>query len=531
MKKFNTAGPSITEDHYMVDPLTRFDLDEVENLIDDKRYFVLHAPRQTGKTTSLFALMKYLNDQGRYRAVYANIETAQTARHHVDQGMRTICGTLEEVADMYLGDKRLHDWTQAAWAAKGEHGVLAGLLKQWSEADPRPLVLMLDEVDALVGDTLVSLLRQLRAGYGQRPASFPQSVILCGVRDVRDYRIHTSHQEIITGGSAFNIKTKSLRLGNFTQKETENLWREYELETGHAIDPAIYPELWLDTMGQPWLVNALGYELTWEDRDLRKHYDRPITLSAYQAARERLIQSRATHLDQLTYKLQEDRVRRTIAPILSGRTTEEQIPEDDLQYNEDLGLIQTRPQLRIANRIYQEVIPRVLTWTTQVMITHEQVWYVRADRQLDFPKLLTAFQQFFREHSEAWLEGFSYKEAGPQLLLQAFLQRIVNGGGRINREYGLGRKRTDLLIEWPLDENQGFFGPIQRVVIELKLLRTAPETTLVDGLLQTAAYADLVGANEAYLILFDRRPNQDWDSRIWQKSLTQGKWEIGVWGM
>ena len=531
MKSFNTAGPCKTDLHYILDPLKRFNLAEVEYFIEQQRYFVLHAPRQTGKTTSLFALMDHLNHQGRYRAVYANIETAQTARHHVDQGMRAICGTLEEVAELYLGDNRLHEWTQTAWASRGEHGALAGLLKKWSAADPKPLVLMLDEVDALVGDTLVSLLRQLRAGYGQRPASFPQSVILCGVRDIRDYRIHTAHQEIITGGSAFNIKAESLRLGNFTKEETENLWHQHELETGQLIDPAIYPELWLDTMGQPWLVNALGYELIRKDPNLKEQYHHPITLEAYREARERLIQSRATHLDQLTDKLREERVCRIIGALLSTEAIDERFPQDDLQYIEDLGLIRRKPQLAIANRIYQEVLPREITSPIQDVLVQPQTWYLRPDHYLDFPKLLTAFQQFFREHSEAWLERFEYKEAGPHLLMQAFLQRIVNGGGRINREYGLGRKRTDLLIEWPLNEKQGFFGPVQRIVIELKLLKKAPETTLTDGLKQTAEYADSVGANEAYLILFDRRLGQDWDSRIWHKKLMQDKWDIEVWGM
>jgi hypothetical protein len=82
-------------------------------------------------------------------------------------------------------------------------------------------VLLLDKVDALVGDTLISLLRQLRAGYPQRPASFPQTIVLCGVRDLRDDRIHASSEyEPITGGSAFNIKPKSVRLGDFSAAET-----------------------------------------------------------------------------------------------------------------------------------------------------------------------------------------------------------------------------------------------------------------------------------------------------------------------
>lgn len=529
-KTFNTAGPSVPGKHYMIDPLRRIDLPEIEALIAQERYFVLHAPRQTGKTTLLLALMHHLNQGTQYRACYANIEPAQTARQDVVRGLRTVCDAIARAVVEYLADPRLHVWLEEAWAAAGPDGALTGLLERWSRASDRPLVLMLDEVDALVGDTLISVLRQIRAGYAQRPASFPQSVILCGVRDVRDYRIRTGHEEVITGGSAFNVKAKSLRLGNFSLEETKSLWRQHEEDTGQTIDPAIWSELWEDTWGQPWLVNALGYEVTWEDRALRDR-SRPITLERYHAARERLIQSRATHLDQLIDKLREERVRRVVADLLGGEAVGRRYPPDDLQYVEDLGLIVRRPQVRIANRIYQEVIPRELTSTTQDNLPYKTDRYVRADHHLDMPKLLRAFQQFFRENSESWLDGFEYAEAGPQLLMQAFLQRIVNGGGRISREYGLGRRRTDLLVEWPLDERQGFTGPVQRVVIELKLLRKSPEAILAKGLEQTADYADRCGADEAHLILFDRRPGRSWEERIWHRSEAHAGHVIGVWGM
>jgi hypothetical protein len=350
------------------------------------------------------------------------------------------------------------------------------------------------------------------------------------VRDVRDYRIHTANQEIITGGSAFNIKAESLRLGSFSRDEMQALWQQHQDASGQVIDPAIYPELWLDTQGQPWLVNALGYELIWKNRRLRDPRQ-PITLADYKMARESLIQSRATHLDQLTDKLREERVRRVVAPLLEGGEALDSVSLDDRQYVEDLGLIRTRPQLEISNRIYREVIPRDLTWATQTGIAQQQSWFLTGERRLDMAKLLTAFQQFFRENADAWIQQFDYKKAGPQLLLQAFLQRIVNGGGRISREYGLGLRRTDLYLEWPLDEAQGYSGPVQRVVLELKLLRYSLEKTLADGLTQTADYADRCGADEAHLLIFDRRGELSWDERIWQRQESQGSQAISVWGM
>jgi len=468
-KFFNNAGPSVTRKHYNIDPLQRIDVDNIEHLIAQERYFVLHAPRQTGKTTCLLSLMQHLNQQGDYQVLYANIEATQAMRGDVQQGMQTIVSVIARAARLYLKNTTLFDWLQQHQQTVHSSDLVTSLLEYWTVQSDKPTVLLLDEVDALIGDTLISLLRQIRAGYGQRPDAFPQSIVLCGVRDVRDYRIQNQDKEIITGGAAFNIKAKSLRLGNLSQLEVKALWLQHTSETGQQIDEAIFPALWADTQGQPWLVNALGYELTWDNKQLRNR-SMPITLADYWQARENLIQSRTTHLDQLTDKLKEARVHKIIAILLAGENhATADLANDDLQYVEDLGLIQRNPMLAISNRIYQETIPRELTYSTQYTLAYQQAWYLTEQRHIDMPKLLGAFQQFFRENADAWIQRFDYKEAGPQLLLQAFLQRIINGGGRINREYGLGRKRTDLYIEWPVSETDGYAGEVQRIVLELKI--------------------------------------------------------------
>ena len=528
---FNTAGPMIPEDHYYIDSLTRIDWEEIRKLIRDKRYFVMHAPRQTGKTSALLAMMRALNEEGSYACAYSNIEAAQVARGDVSQGIPAVCSATSRSIARHLQRPELEQWFLNECRKFPPHDQFNKLLSHWTETSAKPTVLFLDEVDALVGDTLISVLRQIRAGYNDRPGRFPQSIILCGVRDVRDYRIHQGDGEIITGGSAFNIKTKSLHMGNFSQEETNALWLQHTHETGQEFDEAIFPELWEDTYGQPWLVNALGQEIIWELRANRDR-SRKITLLDYKEAREELIQSRATHLDQLTYRLEEPRVRRVIGPILSGESDgDEAVPTDDQQYVEDLGLIRTRPKIAISNRIYMEVIPRELTWTTQTRIPEqEQEWYVTPEHRLDMPKLLAAFQQFYREHSDIWKKAVTFEESAPQLLLQAFLQRIVNGGGHITREYGLGRKRTDLFIEWPLDEVQGIHGPLQRVVIEVKLLRGALETIIERGLEQTADYVRRVGADEAHLMIFDHDNERTWDEKIWRRDGSYGDLSITIWG-
>jgi hypothetical protein len=313
-------------------------------------------------------------------------------------------------------------------------------------------------------------------------------------------------------------------LGNFTAGEVSILLEQHARETGQPFEPAAKTAVWELTRGQPWLVNALAYEACFE---MAAGQDRsePITTDMIDDARANLILRRETHLDQLADKLREERVRRVIEPILHGTERPSDLHDDDILYARDLGLIRLDDGLEIANPIYAEIIPRQLTFGTQHTIHQKSAWYVRKDGLLDMDRLLRAFQDFFRENAEHWMERFQYKEAGPQLLLQAFLQRVINAGGRIDREYGLGRGRTDLLVRW-------FHGEgVQKNVLELKMLRKSPEATIAKGLEQTAGYMDRCGALEGHLILFDRREGRKWADRIFMK---KEKWEgkiIRVWGM
>lgn len=208
-KFFNTAGPIKPEIHYNVDPLARINIEEIEQLIYQQKFFVLHAPRQTGKTSCLLALRDYLNARGEFIAVYANVEAGQAARNNVEEVVRATTAAIASRAGTVLGNDMPESLLQDI-VTKGvpAASLLTVYLKSLCEALPRPLILFIDEIDALVGDSLVSVLRQIRAGYDQRPGHFPQTIILCGVRDVRDYRIVLSNQDIITGGSAFNIKER-----------------------------------------------------------------------------------------------------------------------------------------------------------------------------------------------------------------------------------------------------------------------------------------------------------------------------------
>ena len=341
---------------------------------------------------------------------------------------------------------------------------------------------------------------------------------------VGDYRIHSaSANAVIAGGSAFNIKAKSLRLGDFSRDEVLALLAQHTGDTGQSFSAGALEAVWTRTEGQPWLVNALADEVCFSKDGLRDR-SREVTEDDIGEAQERLVQRRETHLDQLADKLQESRVRRVIEPLLSGGD-EREFSARDIEYVRDLGLIATDDPLRVANPVYAEVVPRELTSAAQAGLVQDTAWYVDGDGSLNVVKLLTAFQGFFREHSEHWVARFDYQEAGPQLLLQAFLQRIVNGGGRIEREYGLGRGRTDLLIIWPQGDRT------RRFVVECKVLHKGLERTIGDGLEQTAGYMDRCAAEAGHLVIFDRGEGRSWSDKVFQRVESFGGVDIHVWGM
>ena len=510
MRFFNTAGPVRPDDHYTIQPLERVDVDALLSLIRAKQYFVLHAPRQTGKTSALIALRDLLNsgEVGDFRCVNVNVEVGQVARDDVAEGMRAILSSLGMSAQL-LGDDYPEDIWPDTLAKAGANNALRQVLTRWCVANPMPLVLLVDEIDSLVGDTLLSVLRQLRAGYEQRPEAFPQSVVLCGVRDIRDYRIRSSAGEVIAGGSPFNVAAKSLRMGDFTEAETRALMAQHTEETGQRFSEAALDAVWTQTCGQPWLVNALCAGACFDNKAGRDR-SRSIEVDDVYAAREELILSRRTHLDQLAHKLEEERVRRVVEPLLSGG--EARHHARDLEYVRDLGLLAPDSPPRMANPIYREVVPRELGYVLQDSLDIQVAWYVDDAGRLNMDKLLSAFRTFFGEHAEHWLGHLgAYREAAPQLILQSYLQRVVNSGGRIEREYGLGRGRTDLLVRWPREAGQPS-DLWERFVVECKVLRDSDRKSLAwtveKGVEQTLGYMAQCGAEEGHLVVMDRRSGE-----------------------
>ncbi|MEB3217087.1 MAG: ATP-binding protein [Nostocales cyanobacterium 94392] len=486
---FNIAGPCKPEKHYMLPATSR--LPDLSMLIEQESYFVVHAPRQTGKTTAMLALAKQLTATGRYAAVMVSVEVGSAFNHDPSAAELAILGTWRNTIAIRLPK----DLQPTAWEYEEPGQRIKASLQTWAQSSARPLVVFIDEIDSLQDETLISVLRQLRDGFPNRPENFPSSVGLIGLHDVRDYKVASGGSDRLNTSSPFNIKVSSITLRNFNAAEVAQLYQQHTQETGQIFTPEATATTFDLTQGQPWLVNALGKEVV---EKMVKDRNIAITKKDILQAKEILIARQDTHLDSLAEKLREQRVKNIIEPILSGQALPD-TPNDDRQYLLDLGLLRRDPAggLVIANPIYREVIPRVLVQGTQDSLPHISPSWLTPKGELNKAALLEAFIKFWRQHGEPLLGSTGYHEIAPHIVLMAFLHRVVNGGGTLEREYAIGSDRMDLCLRYES----------VTLGIELKVWREKKRDPQESGIEQLESYLARLGLEEGWLFVFDRRKN------------------------
>jgi len=509
-KYFNIAGPCNPTQHYMVPALER--LPEVSRLVSRGQSFVVHAARQSGKTTALLALVAEINRRGEQTAVYFTVESAQRFTDP-REGLPLLVSRLH--SDLLARPR----WKElAASSASGNSPVgslgLKGFLSWMASVSGKPLVVFFDEVDCLSDDTLVTFLRELRDGIvsskGVDPQDclpFPVSVALVGMRDVRDYlaRVRPDSESLGTA-SPFNVKAESLGLVNFTPDEIARLYAQHTEATGQAFEPDAVALAWTLTRGQPWLVNAVARQCV--EKIHKFDYSKQVTKADVEEAKEAIVRERGTHVDSLMERLKEPRVRRVVEPVILGKERGAPTNDDDYRYVIDLGLLREdeRHVLVPGNPMYAEIMLRYLSNDEQMHFysKYGQPFWLKADGSLDMPALMAEFQRFWRENSGADREVYGYNEATPHLVMMGYLQRVVNGGGRIAREMALGSKRLDLCVE---------FGKF-RYAVELKMRRNF---TPKESPAQLAGYLDALGLAEGWMAVFDDDKEKSWDEKIFTR--------------
>jgi hypothetical protein len=507
---FNTTGPCNPKDHYMLPPEDRLVGAQLHRYIRDELYWVLHAPRQTGKTTFLQSWTRRINAGSEAVACYVSVERCQGI-DQIERAMPAICSAIREYAGM-------SQFAVPEETATDATSMLSDTLMNWAkQVAPKPLVVLFDEVDVLQGEALISFLRQLRGGFAARGAGkFPTSIALVGMRDLKDYITASKGDVAPNPGSPFNIKEDSAVLSNFHRDDIGRLFAQHTAETGQQITPEALDYAYQQSKGQPWIVNSLFKRATM--RVLDAESTETVTPEHIRQARQQMIDARETHLDALGQRLRDPGIKRVIQTIITGSTDSLLGRTDpDVELAMDLGLVcwHTSTGFTIANPVYEEILVRFLNSAYHDSLPPPSSWqWQNPDGTLNMDSLLTEFRKFWQRHSQVWEQRSDYTEAFPHLLLMAFLQRVTNGGGRIEREYAAGRGRMDLAVEYA-----GHW-----YIIEIKLIHSyeTPNEVRKEGLEQIRPYRDKFGTGvPSYLILFDRRPETrqlPWSERIqWTK--------------
>ncbi|MDR2438659.1 MAG: hypothetical protein LBE12_04710, partial [Planctomycetaceae bacterium] len=358
---FNTTGPCNPDDHYMLPPAERLRGAQLHRYVEDSLYWMLHAPRQTGKTTFLLNWMRELNSTGKVIACYVSVEHCQ--------GMTRIDEAMDNISQSIITHAKKSDIPIPNIPIGTGGSKLNEILTDWAIlVAPKELVVLFDEVDVLEGEVMINFLRQLRSGFATRGiGKFPVSIALVGMRDLKDYLVSAKGGQPVNPGSPFNIKEDSAVIGNFSKEDIVNLFAQRTKETGQQIELAAIDYIWEQSKGQPWIVNSLFKRATLQILDSDDF--QTVTLDHIKTAREQMILARETHLDSLAYRLQDPKIKYVLETLMTG-SLDLQLPQSDsFRICLDLGLVSNdRDGITIANPIYREVLAREISAGAQVML-------------------------------------------------------------------------------------------------------------------------------------------------------------------
>jgi phosphoribosyl-ATP pyrophosphohydrolase len=486
MRAFNITGPCRPDRHYMLPPLERSPM--AMRLVQGENYLAVSGPRQSGKTSLLKALVDRINADGWARAVLLSCEAAGLRQSVTDTGEaelrllevwhRALCGAFPAV--LWPATEPYHRLVPG--------GRFDAAFTEWTSASGLPLVVVLDEVDTLARAPFVSLLAQIRSSFERRGRTFPASIVLAGMRSLRDHDVALGGDG---SGSPFNI-VRDIVVKNFTRDEVVRLYAQHTADTGQRFTDEALETVWAQTRGQPLLVNALADLAVTQ---LVPEASQAIEASHIEEAIRLFEASNPIHLTSLAKRLSEDRVMNVVAPVVVGDAPN--VSSDDLRYATELGLLErgTHERLEPANPIYARALLKLVTsrereallgWTPQ--------WLDEAGR-VDVVRLRENFLAFWELHRDMMRNRIHYEEAVAHFGLMTYLDRVANGGGYVAREFAVGRGRLDLLL----------VHRELRLPIEVKVHRDRGGDPEPEGLQQLERYCRGLGVAHGWLVVFDQR--------------------------
>ncbi|MDR2353361.1 MAG: ATP-binding protein [Deltaproteobacteria bacterium] len=502
-KYFNTGGPSDPSRHYVVPAVERVPV--ARQLVEDGLFFVLHGPRQSGKTTFVLEFIREINSCGRYHAFYLSLQEARGIKG-LSKFASFFVETLNEAlknSGVEILAKTTVPYEDLTFPQKAIRRALNSLC---SSLD-KPVILFIDEVETLQGKVLKSFLDQIRCGFVMRNRfNFPHSLGLVAMRDLEDLRLeHTSAKRASLLASPFNI-ARDLYLPNFSFADINKLYEMHVVTTGQIIEDQARVRAWEWSEGQPWLVNALIAEVV--EVILNGDLGKVVTEDLIDRAAQELLKNRPAHLRHLMLWLEDPRIRRAVGPVIAGSVIKRPVLNEGIFLALDLGLLSAdvNDHLRPANRLYRYLMESSFTRSLKFPASLEGL-FINKDNIL-MTSLLREFQRYWREMSRSWLRPYQNIPAVlSHLATQTFLKAATASQTHLVRGSVLGEDSLEICAEF-----SGKRYPL--------LLMVARPRAVETGLEELSRNLESLGVLEGWLLVFDFDYQKTAEEKMYWKTKT-----------
>ena len=505
MKKFNTTAVCIPSKHYMVDISDK--VVEIKKFIDDGKYFTINRARQYGKTTTINALTNALQEE--YEMISLDFQgidrdVFQTGGNFA-QGMARLLLDRCEFDDLEIPEeykKELSDLNDMD-PARARMDVLFRILRRWCKTSPKPVVLIIDEVDSASNNQVfLDFLAGLRLQYIDRNAKGSpafQSVILAGVTDVKHLKSKIRDEDQHKVNSPWNIAADFDIDMSLSEAGIRGMLDEYDADHHTGMDTAEMARYIREyTSGYPFLASRICERI---DTDVCKvmEPEQAWTLAGIDEAVKLILSENNTLFQSITGKLNNfPELRESIRSILmEGTRVSYSAQQDAIVQLEMYGLIRNdQNTVRISNRIFETMLYNLFLsdeeLNNNVFSRESELAKNRfvTDGRLNMRLIMERFIATYTEVYGPLTDRFREKDGREQFLM--YLRPIINGTGNYYIEAETrDQRRTDVIVD--------YLG--QRYIIELKIWHG--ERYNAEGERQISDYLDHYNLSTGYMLSFN----------------------------
>ncbi len=509
-KYFNTEGSCKPKEHYMVKLDDRLGM--MKNLLlDRKKYFVINRGRQYGKTTTLRALEEYLKDD--YIVLSLDFQQLGTEDFADEATFAYAFADILLRTFQISGADDSEEMLKPLSGMREEHGIgLKDLFVRLSDIcgnSPRPIVLMIDEVDSASNNQVfIDFLAQLRSYYLNRDKTpIFHSVILAGVYDIKNLKLKLRPESEHQYNSPWNIAAKfNINMG-FSSSQIRGMLEEYEADYHTGMDTeTVAEEIYQYTSGYPVLVSSIckyiDEELLGEDA-METPAKAWSTEGIEKAVKQILIDDIPLFGSMIRHLNEYPDMKRMFQAILFQGSEFSYSPD-----TKEISLacmfgyaVNVDGKVRIANRIFETRLynyflsEEELSSTMGKMAQRDKSYFIhdgRLDMDMALKKFVDYFTEIYGDNDEKFIEDYGRK------FFLLYLKPIINGVGNYYIEAQTrDARRTDVIVDY-----RG-----EQFIIELKIWHGNEYNER--GEEQLSGYLDYYHKDKGYMLSFNFNRNKE----------------------